>query len=1097
MRPLKLILSAFGPYAERVEIEMDKLGSSGLYLITGDTGAGKTTIFDAITFALYGEASGNNREPTMLRSKYADANTPTEVELTFLYSEKQYTIKRNPEYSRPTKRGEGMTTQKADATLIYPDGRVITKVKDVNNAIRDIVGIDRTQFSQIAMIAQGDFLKLLLAETKERQAIFREIFKTRYYQTLQDRLKYESGTLREQCELAKSSVAQYISGILCAEDDLLATKVQNAKDGALVIDDVMDLLETLLEQDIAVEIELDQEVCQIDQQIEAINTTLGRAAELKKAQSDLEKAAQELSQKKPELDKLKARLVAEQEKQAERDGLEHEIALLEAELPHYDELEEKVSERSFMETHLDAEIKSCDTYIQELEKRAVQIEELRTEQKTLETAAEQKEKLSREREQIETEKEKLESLQKDRKTYCHISHQFFQTKKGYETLQQARDSNQLKSNERKTTIDELKEKQQSLSRIGEQKEKLLRDKEEEEAHRESLSSLEEALKRYQTLCFELQNAQEAYQLAFVAANQLGEEYAAKYKAFFDEQAGILAETLQTGTPCPVCGSTDHPCPASKSEEAPSEAALEAAKMAFDQAQEKVKDASIYAGEIKGAVATQEDHLNEQMEKLIGKCSIEQAHEQIARCTKESEEKLCTLNEELKMAETLLQECLTLDKSIQKNEDALNTLGEEWNRINEELTAAEGRKGALEGQLSLVRASIIKQLGELMGECDIEKADNQVAERLDYLKESLARLDSQIRYEETRMKRKAELDQMIPLEEEKTTKLEKEIETLKLKIAVAESQKSESGKQIQLLTEKLKFNSKKQAEEQREVLLRKKSEWKQMLEDAEKHYADCNKVMTELDGKIKQLSSQIKASEEIKAQQEQSRKITLTEKRAKLIGMQKVVHTRISTNQTALHNMKTKSANLANLETKWTWVKALANTANGNMNGKGKIMLETYIQMTYFDRIIARANTRFMVMSSGQYELKRRKEAENNRSQTGLELDVIDHYNGTQRSVKTLSGGESFKASLSLALGLSDEIQSSAGGIKLDTMFVDEGFGSLDEESLQQAIKALAGLTEGNRLVGIISHVAELKGKLDQQIVVTKDKTGGSRIAIQH
>ncbi len=160
------------------------------------------------------------------------------------------------------------------------------------------------------------------------------------------------------------------------------------------------------------------------------------------------------------------------------------------------------------------------------------------------------------------------------------------------------------------------------------------------------------------------------------------------------------------------------------------------------------------------------------------------------------------------------------------------------------------------------------------------------------------------------------------------------------------------------------------------------------------------------------------------------------------------------------------------------------------------MLETYIQMTYFDRIIVRANTRFMVMSGGQYELKRRAEADNNRRQSGLELDVIDHYNGTRRSVKTLSGGESFLASLSLALGLSDEIQSSAGGIRLDTMFVDEGFGSLDEESLRQALRALSALSEGNRLVGIISHVAELKERIDRQIVVTKDRDGGSRAQIR-
>ena len=229
--------------------------------------------------------------------------------------------------------------------------------------------------------------------------------------------------------------------------------------------------------------------------------------------------------------------------------------------------------------------------------------------------------------------------------------------------------------------------------------------------------------------------------------------------------------------------------------------------------------------------------------------------------------------------------------------------------------------------------------------------------------------------------------------------------------------------------------------------------------------------------------------------ETKKKTELSEKRAADDDAAKALHTRIESNTKVLANIRAKVGDLDTLEKSYTWLKALSNTANGNISGKEKVMLETYIQMTYFDRIIARANTRFMVMSGGQYELKRRREAENNRSQSGLDLDVIDHYNGTERSVKTLSGGESFKASLSLALGLSDEIQASAGGVKLDTMFVDEGFGSLDEESLDQAMKALSSLADGNRLVGIISHVVDLKNRIDKQIVVEKEKSGGSKACI--
>ena len=205
--------------------------------------------------------------------------------------------------------------------------------------------------------------------------------------------------------------------------------------------------------------------------------------------------------------------------------------------------------------------------------------------------------------------------------------------------------------------------------------------------------------------------------------------------------------------------------------------------------------------------------------------------------------------------------------------------------------------------------------------------------------------------------------------------------------------------------------------------------------------------------------------------------------------------RISANSAAHNEIAAQGAALSKVQQEWNWVRALSATANGTLSGKEKIMLETYIQMTYFDRILRRTNVRLMAMTGGQYELKRCAAAENQRSQSGLELDVIDHYNGTERSVKTLSGGESFKASLSLALGLSDEIQSLSGGVQLDAMFVDEGFGSLDEESLDQAIRALNDLTEGSRLVGIISHVAELRRQIDRQVIVEKAPSGGSTVRI--
>ena len=280
MKPIKLTVSAFGPYAGVVELPLDKLGNSGLYLITGDTGAGKTTIFDAITFALYGEASGDNRDPSMLRSMYAAPETPTEVELTFAYGGKVYTVKRNPEYQRPKAKGEGFTTRKAEAELHYPDDRVVNKVKEVNEAIRVILGIDRNQFSQIAMIAQGDFLKLLLADTKDRQTIFRKIFKTGYYQTLQDRLKVESGRLGKECEEAIRSVKQYVSGTLCEETDVHRWELDKAKASELPTERVLELLGEIVAHDREQWEKLAAESDSVRQQLETVHNRLGAAKKL-------------------------------------------------------------------------------------------------------------------------------------------------------------------------------------------------------------------------------------------------------------------------------------------------------------------------------------------------------------------------------------------------------------------------------------------------------------------------------------------------------------------------------------------------------------------------------------------------------------------------------------------------------------------------------------------------------------------------------------------------------------------------------------------------------------------------------------------------
>jgi len=317
MRPLKLIVSAFGPYAGKVTLNMEDLGTSGLYLITGDTGAGKTTIFDAITYALYGEASGDNRTPAMFRSKYATPDTPTEVELTFSYAGKTYIVKRNPEYERPKTRGTGTTIQKAQVELTMPDKRLLTKTSEVDETIRGIMGISRDQFMQIAMIAQGDFLKLLLASTEERKAIFRQLFRTQLYLNVQEELKRESGSLADQCKDARNSIQQYVNGITADDADVLGIEVKKAKSSELPMGEILSLLRRLIEQDSHKEAELIRAQEKIDQGLETANNNLGKLEAQEKACAAIEQNRMDLTAEEKKSEALKAKLDAQKAKMPE------------------------------------------------------------------------------------------------------------------------------------------------------------------------------------------------------------------------------------------------------------------------------------------------------------------------------------------------------------------------------------------------------------------------------------------------------------------------------------------------------------------------------------------------------------------------------------------------------------------------------------------------------------------------------------------------------------------------------------------------------------------------------------------------------------
>ena len=920
MRPIKLTMTAFGPYAATQVLELDNLGTSGLYLITGDTGAGKTTIFDAIVFALYGEASGQNREAGMFRSKYAKDETPTEVELIFEYNGKQYKVKRNPEYDRPKSRGDGFTTQKAEAELTMPDGKVIAKRKDVDTKIKEIMGIDREQFLQIAMIAQGDFLKLLLASTEDRIKIFRQIFKTTKYRTLQDRLKGASGDLAQKCEQVRSSVDQYIGGILCDEEDALSFQVEKAKNGEMLIEDVIELIEVLIDNDNKKAEAADKEIAELDGVLAEINGIIGKIEEAQKAQSALEESEALLEKKAMDLadaEALHSKAVA---KEVEKDKLSSEITLFSSELVMYDEDEAVTKEITATEQSLEKKLCQKAQTESELQKLAEVLISLRAERLSLENAGENKAFL-------------------------------------INALDKARDI---------------------LARL--------------DALRTLLDEYNKAAKAYIV-------SVESYTQAEKASNEADRKYRTMNKAFLDEQAGILAATLAEGTPCPVCGSKTHPTPAPLSSDAPTEAQLKKAKDEADKAQAITAKASQDCAAARATMNSAEDNLLTQAEALIATKDIVEIPEKMQELYNSTQSEIIRLTEEIKAEES---------------------------KIN--------RKAHLDEQLP------------------------QLEIKLEQLKASLAQTET-----------------AVAADTEKIRSLTQQAEKLRAKLRFATKEIASAHiNQLKLMRDAIIKEIEAAADSLRKI--------------REEHSA--------LKAKTAQLKEHATATCEHSLDEMLAKKMQISAEKAKFTSKRQLLATRLSANRHSLLNIKGKSEELISTENRLRWIKALADTANGKIQAKEKVMLETYIQMTYFDRIIERANLRLMVMTGGQYELIRQKKAANNRSQSGLELDVIDHYNSTQRSVKTLSGGESFKASLSLALGLSDEIQASAGGVRLDTMFVDEGFGSLDEESLSQAMKALMGLVEGNRLVGIISHVAELKQRVDKQIIVTKEKSGGSKATLQ-
>ena len=1274
MKPVRLRISAFGPYAGCEEIDFTKLYGQGVYLITGDTGAGKTTLFDAITFALYGEASGSVRDAGMFRSKYAENDAPTFVELTFSFQGKEYTVTRNPEYERPKERGAGFTVQKADAVLAFPDQRQpVTKSRDVTRAITELIGLDYRQFTQIAMIAQGDFQKLLLAGTPQRSEIFRRIFHTGLYQALSNRLRDEVKERWNRYDESRRSIVQYMGGISCLslpewEEELTELKKAGFEGK---VERGLELLEQILEEDRKRLDGLAAEEQKLEERIQQEDQLLGKARQKEQTRRELVRQEALIKEREPQL--LKAQeawqMAGEAAKECAR--LEEQIRVQERKAEQcerlsrlrrqQDEKEEALflteEEQKRQRAGLDLQKKDSSLWrirLDELRNTGEERERLThrqtllaqkhralregqnewstlyrecsgTEQAVL-RYQEQEKQYEEERRRLEEEVEKLA----DRDVLLA------EQTAGKDEWEQKRNALADCQADRKDELRRLKlltGEWQALQREEQERQRQIQEEQKErerlsgaplllvqaEARREALAGkekqLEELAGRLQARTAQeemLTRQQQDYEQALGKRDELRRICQEQEQRFLDAQAGLLARRLTEGEKCPVCGSRHHPSPAVLSGCVPQKEEMDQWRQKLTQAEHIVSQLSARAGQIRsrlkeeerelrqktaelseemifrteqeGAEAAEEDRdmkeaLVECLQRFKAKKQIceadrEQARQDVA-ALKEQEQKLQQSikqqeegrqrRQEMqseqdrakgRLAEKKRQMLLLLQSSGEESETGWeDSLTEEelttrWERVMSRLERRIGesdrevkrllgeleQRGRLQTELqkrkemlsvcrrniqeSQSRQAVLlsrreereKRLMLLLqeegmpwsslpwagtGRPDRETCLSCAAEAQKVLEHVLMELAEKIRENEERQKEKDDLLQRLSGAEAQIGMEEEAVRALQLK---AERLKTERDRLLQegdLLAKEIGGVGQQELTEQigcyREKKERLLREYQTAAESFEAFRKETDAVKTAaatLKRQLEEDGDEGGSEEEIAV-----RKSQLQRQKAEIGARRAEQYSAYRANREIYSHVRDRREDMIVTEQEYIWMKALSDTAGGTLNQKPKIELETYVQTAYFDRILRRANLRLMTMSNGQYELKRQENAAGYKEKAGLELDVIDHCNGSERSVRTLSGGESFQASLSLALGLSDEIQSCAGGIQLDAMFVDEGFGSLDEDALNLAMNALSGLAEGNRMVGIISHVAELKERIERKVVVTKTRGGKSHVTV--
>ena len=1057
MKPLKITMSAFGSYAGEVTVDFEKAGH-GIFLITGDTGAGKTTIFDAIAFALFGESSGRKRDGSMMRSQYAPDERETFVTLIFSQKGERYQVRRRPSYLRLSRRknknGEYTTVQvTAQASLILPDGTEYPGgIREVNQKLQELIGVDYGQFSQIAMIAQGDYLRLLHASSRERKEIFSKIFDTGVYRQVQTRLKEENDRMAAALEDGRKLIAHELGDVqmspereeewqaLLTRPETGAEQIEEALSGFLseqekALKDMAlqkkekEQAERSLEEKLRQAEETNRQLALLEKEREAFSLLLSQ----KEEQEELEKRlslAQKAEKTEPaqrNFQERKKELDAGQKRQKER---KEALALL-----------QKNAQAAIREA--EEERKRYDARFPGLQEELVKLQsDLPLFEQCKKARAEQEEAVRREAQAGKRRKEAQEQLES--------------LKQRLETLK--------KEQERLETTaggaDALKLRLEGLKR---QKERLLRLAQQLSEWKKTVQKREEKMREAEAALQELARRDRAY--------------AERNQAFLAAQAGLMAEKLTEGSPCPVCGSIHHPAPAALSESTVTQEAVERAKQERDEAERKSRR---IAEESAGLVEScRRQRLS--MEQDLGVLMQEEAGTALSweDCGEEVfGERVTAWGRGAHAA------CMENIRQVQKRLEEAQQAGKLLEEKKQEKTRTEENREKAEAQKEEADRLLLEMREKLAA---AKSALEQIRKRLPGQTEEEAR-GALARLTEEKKRLEEGLSQA---EERKNTLLQQEKEQAGA-LQAAEENAERLKKALEAAAFAWENSWKEQGFDTEEACLQARvstadmEEWKRTRTAYDQELLRSRERTAQLE---KQLAGQERTAVEVLQALADSRE-PCRQEREKLEADSGQLAAVWGRNRKALENLKRLWKGQETKEQEYRLVRHLFQTANGKLSGTAGLDFQIWVQRLYFQRMIQAANRRLNVMADGQFLLQCRSlDALGKQGEVGLDLDVYSMVTGKVRDVKTLSGGESFLTALAMALGMADVIQSTAGYVQIDAMFIDEGFGSLDEESRMRAIRILQELAGGKRLIGIISHVQELKDQIDRKLIVKKDEKG--------